>query len=259
MELITINKLSFGYGKQQVIQQLDAAFVRGELSIILGRNGSGKSTLFQILSGVQNAYQGHVAINGIERKNIKRQRASDIRIGFMSQFHQTTFPFSVFDVVMTGRASFTRFAPRAEDRQRVEEVLQQFNLWSYKDRPYTQLSGGERQLVLLCRVLVQDPDIILLDEPTNHLDLHYQVKVLENLKRLAADGITIVCIMHDPNMAFLYGERLFLMQDKQLRSLSGLPVAEMHQLLENAYQVQLEAINHGDKNLIVPRISASHE
>ena len=256
MELITIDKLSFGYGKQQVIHQLDAAFVKGKLSIILGRNGSGKSTLFQVLSGVQNTYSGHVYINGIERKAIKRQRASDVRIGFMSQFHQTTFPFSVFDVVMTGRASFTRFAPRAEDRQRVEDVLKQFNLWSYKDRPYTQLSGGERQLVLLCRVLVQDPDVILLDEPTNHLDLHYQVKVLENLQRLAGEGITIICIMHDPNLAFLYGERLFLMQHKQLRSLSGLPVDEAHQLLEDAYQVQLETIKHGAKNLIVPHIHA---
>lgn len=257
MELITIDKLSFGYGKQEVIRQLDASFIRGELSIILGRNGSGKSTLFQILSGVQTKYGGRVSINGVERRNVKRQRASEVRIGFMSQFHQTTFPFSVFDVVITGRASFTRFAPRAEDRQRVEDVLKQFNLWSYKDRPYTQLSGGERQLVLLCRVLVQDPDIILLDEPTNHLDLHYQVKVLENLKRLAADGITIVCIMHDPNLAFLYGERLFLMQHKQLRSLNGLSVGEIHHMLEEAYQVRLEAIKHGDKNLIVPYIAAS--
>ncbi len=257
MKLITIEKLSFYYGKLQILKELDATFMRGEFSVILGRNGSGKSSLFQILAGVQKDYHGCVKINGIERRAIKRQRASDVRIGFMSQFHQTTFPFSVFDVVMTGRASFTHFAPRAEDRQRVETVLKQFNLWVYKDRPYTQLSGGERQLVLLCRVMVQDPDIILLDEPTNHLDLHYQVKVLENLQRLTSEGKTIICIMHDPNLAFLYGERLFLMQNQQLRSLSQLSVLEIHQSLEEAYQVPLASVKHGDRNLIIPRITSN--
>lgn len=252
MEAIEIRNLAFHYGKQAVLDGLRASFCKGELSVILGRNGSGKSTLFNILAGVQREYQGQIHINGVERRAIKVGNANGIRLGFMTQFHQTNFPFSVYDVVMTGRASFSRFSPKEEDREQVQHVLKRFDLWKYKDKPYTRLSGGERQLVLLCRVLVQDPDIILLDEPTNHLDLHYQVAVLDNLKKLVEAGKTVICIMHDPNLAFLYGDRFFLMQQQVLTSLEGKNTASIHHLLEQAYQVRLEQIPHRGKIIILP-------
>ncbi len=254
MDIIQIKSLSFRYGKNSVLDKLDASFTQGKVSIILGRNGSGKSTLFEILANIKKGYDGEVLIGGVQDKLSRISGAKLPKVGFMTQFHQTTFPFSVYDVVMTGRASFTRFAPRSEDHQKVEDVLISFDLWKHKDKPYTKLSGGERQLVLLCRVLVQQPDVLLLDEPTNHLDLHYQVKVLENLRKLAKQGISVICIMHDPNLAFLYGDRFFLMQQRRLHDLSDLGTYRIHQLLEEAYQVELETIMHGGKMLIVPKI-----
>lgn len=252
-ELIQIHKLSFSFGKQQVLAGLEASFYANELTVILGRNGSGKSTLFHILSGMERHYQGQVQFAGQERKDIKWGKDNVLRIGFMTQFHQTTFPFTVFDVVLTGRAAFSRFAPRQADRDLVAESLEAFQLGHLKDKPYTSLSGGERQLVLLCRILVQQPDVLLLDEPTNHLDLHYQVAVLEHLKRLVKSGTTVVCVMHDPNLAFLYGDRFFVMQDKKLHPLEEKEKAGLLATLEKTYNVELTGVSHDGRTLIIPK------
>ncbi|PRD48289.1 ABC transporter ATP-binding protein [Sphingobacterium haloxyli] len=252
-ELIQIHNLSFSFGKQQVLAELTANFYASELTVILGRNGSGKSTLFNILSGMERHYQGEVLFGNQDRKHIKWGKNSDFRIGFMTQFHQTTFPFTVFDVVLTGRAAFSRFAPRQVDLDLVAENLRAFGLWHLKDKPYTALSGGERQLVLLCRILVQQPDVLLLDEPTNHLDLHYQVAVMEHLKRLVEAGTTVVSVMHDPNLALLYGDRFYVMQDKKLHGLEEKDPAVLLSTLENTYNVALTDVQHDGRTLIIPK------
>lgn len=252
-ELIQIQDLSFSFGRQQVLAGLQAYFYADELTVILGRNGSGKSTLFNILSGMERDYTGTVLFDGKDRKHIKAGKNNDFRIGFMTQFHQTTFPFTVFDVVLTGRASFSRFAPRQVDFDAVEESLKAFQLEHLRDKPYTSLSGGERQLVLLCRILVQQPDVLLLDEPTNHLDLHYQVAVLEHLQRLVKSGTTVVCVMHDPNLAFLYGDRFYVMQDKKLYPLEEKEEAGLLATLEKTYNVGLTGVSHEGRTLIIPK------
>lgn len=252
-ELIQIHNLSFSFGKQQVLAELTADFYAEELTVILGRNGSGKSTLFNVLSGMERNYHGEVLFGSQDRKRIRLGTSSTFRIGFMTQFHQTTFPFTVFDVVLTGRAAFSRFAPRQVDFDLVEENLRAFHLWHLKDKPYTALSGGERQLVLLCRILVQQPDVLLLDEPTNHLDLHYQVAVMEHLKRLVDMGTTVVCVMHDPNLAFLYGDRFYVMQDKKLQLLDEKDPGMLLSTLEKTYNVALTDIQHDGRVMIIPK------
>lgn len=252
-ELIQIHNLSFSFGKQQVLAEVTAHFYAEELTMILGRNGSGKSTLFNILSGMERHYKGEVLFDGQDRKYIQTGKNNTLKIGFMTQFHQTTFPFTVFDVVLTGRAAFSRFAPNQVDLDLVAENLRAFQLWHLKDKPYTALSGGERQLVLLCRILVQQPDVLLLDEPTNHLDLHYQVAVMEHLKRLVETGTTVVCVMHDPNLAFLYGDRFYVMQDKKLQLLEEKDPAILLSTLENTYHVALTDVRHDGRILIIPK------
>ncbi|MDM1044661.1 ABC transporter ATP-binding protein [Myroides sp. 1354] len=243
---IHLHNLSFSYGKDCVLAGLDASFEKGKLSVILGRNGSGKSTLFSILAGLEQKFTGHISFDGKERSNLK--------IGFLNQFHQTTFPFTVKEVVLTGRASFSRWSPTATDIEEVHHILTRFNLIHLINKPYTALSGGERQLVLLCRILVQKPDILMLDEPTNHLDLHYQVAVLQCMKQLAQEGMTILCIMHDPNLAFMYGDQFYLMQNKQLTNMQTLQKEEFHHALEETYQLPLYALDNQGKLMIAPLI-----
>lgn len=252
--MINIEQLSFDYGKEQVLKNVNAKFSKGKLSVILGRNGSGKSTLFKIIAGLEKNYKGSVWITDKERKKIKIGPSSPVRLGFLTQFHQTTFPFKVFDVILTGRASFSKFSPQQKDYQEVEAILQKFNLIHLKDKPYTSLSGGERQLVLLCRVLVQKPDILMLDEPTNHLDLHYQVAVLKAIRQLVHEGTTVLCVMHDPNLAFQFGDEFFVMNQNELIPVQSLEKNDLKQLLEDTYQVPLLALDHQGTPMFAPKL-----
>ncbi|WP_343318773.1 ABC transporter ATP-binding protein [Sphingobacterium multivorum] len=254
---IHINNLSFAYGKDIILNDVTMSFPKGKLSVILGRNGSGKSTLFNIIAGLEKKYDGSVLINETERRDWKVGRANSLKLGFLNQFHQTTFPFSVVDVILTGRASFSRFSPSKEDFEAVEQILDKFNLTHLKDKPYTSLSGGERQLVLLCRVLVQQPDLLLLDEPTNHLDLKYQIAVLQTAKELVKEGTTVLCVMHDPNMAFLFGDHFYLMKDNRLVDLHGLNREQVRNLLEQTYQLPLISLENQKKWMFVPRLSGA--
>jgi iron complex transport system ATP-binding protein len=253
---IHIKKLSVAYGKDIILNDVNMSFPEGKLSVILGRNGSGKSTLFNIIAGLEKKYNGSVLIGETERRDWKVGRANSLKLGFLNQFHQTTFPFSVVDVILTGRASFSRFSPSKEDFEAAEQILDRFNLTHLKDKPYTSLSGGERQLVLLCRVLVQQPDLLLLDEPTNHLDLKYQIAVLQTAKELVKEGTTVLCVMHDPNMAYLFGDQFYLMKDNRLVDLHGLEREQVRELLEQTYQLPLISLENQKKWMFVPMLGA---
>lgn len=251
---IQIEKVSFKHGPLKVLDEVEAHFKEGQLSIVLGRNGSGKSTLFKILAGLEKSYEGEVWIGDLERRTKPFGNKKGIRVGFMSQFHQTTFPYTVRDLVLTGRASFSNFGPQKEDVEQVEAWLRSFDLWHLKDQPYTSLSGGERQLVLLSRVLVQQPDVLLLDEPTNHLDLNYQIKVMDCIRHLADQDILVVCVMHDPNLALLYGDDFYVMENQQLMEITHLESNALKERLEQVYRISLEALSHQNKTVFMPVI-----
>lgn len=251
---IAIDRVSFSHGKFQVLKDVDIQFPAAKLSVIFGRNGSGKSTLFKIVAGLETNYVGSVHIDAIERRAIRLGKNQKVRIGFMNQFHQTTFPYKVSDIVLTGRSAFSNFSPTKKDHELVEETLKSFDLWGLKDQSYTSLSGGERQLVLLCRVLVQKPEVLLLDEPTNHLDLNYQVKVMDCIRDLANKGTMVLCVMHDPNLAMMYGDHFYLMEDKKLTEVSILETTELKKRLEQTYALPLEQLTHQGKPIFMPLI-----
>ncbi|WP_104382737.1 ABC transporter ATP-binding protein [Sphingobacterium sp. HMA12] len=251
---IHIKNLSFAYAKETILRDVNVTFPEGKLSIILGRNGSGKSTLFNVIAGLEKQYQGVVMIGETERRNWKIGKSNALKLGFLNQFHQTTFPFKVADVILTGRASFSRFSPNHEDFEAVEKILDKFNLAHLKQKSYTSLSGGERQLVLLCRVLVQQPDLLLLDEPTNHLDLNYQMAVLQTAKELVKEGTTVLCVMHDPNMAYLFGDHFYLMQENTLVDLQSLNREQVREVLEQTYQLPLISLENQGKWMFAPML-----
>lgn len=256
---ITVERVSFSHGKLEVLKQVEVQFPKASLSVVLGRNGSGKSTLFKILAGLETKYSGAVYVDGVERRAIRLGKDKDIRIGFMNQFHQTTFPYKVIDIVLTGRSAFASFSPTTKDYDMVEEALKSFDLWKLKDQSYTSLSGGERQLVLLCRVLVQEPDVLLLDEPTNHLDLNYQIKVMDCIRDLVNKGTMVLCVMHDPNLALMYGDHFYLMEDKKLTEVDILDTIRLRERLEQTYKLSLEQLIHQGKPVFMPLVKANEE
>jgi len=211
--VIEMRGAAFRYGRHEVFRNLDLDVYRGELLSILGPNGCGKSTLLRCIGGALELNEGTVRIDGADIGGLAPELRAR-RVGFLFQQHTPSFPFSVFDVVSMGRAPHLGMfgVPSAADAALVEEALNRVSMLHARDRPYTELSGGERQLILLARTLVQQPDVILLDEPTSHLDFRNQVLSLKMIGSLVQQGVTMIMTTHDPNHALLFPGRVALMR-----------------------------------------------
>jgi iron complex transport system ATP-binding protein len=211
--LIEIRGAAFRYGRREVFNGLDLDVFRGELLSILGPNGCGKSTLLKCIGGALTLDSGTARLDRTDIANLGA-RARARRIGFLFQNHTPSFPFPVLDIVSMGRAPHlgTFGVPSSADMALCEEALARVGILHLKHRPYTEVSGGERQLVLLARTLAQQPDVILLDEPTSHLDLKNQVQSLKTIVELASHGVTMIMTTHDPNHALQFPGRVVMMR-----------------------------------------------
>lgn len=183
-----------------VFRSYSAAVPEGCVFALLGPNGRGKTTLLKILLGVLDASEGHVAI-----KN---------RVAFVPQLFQVSFDYSVLDMVLMGRSrKFGLFSqPRREDEAAALAALDRFGLADLAPRPFHELSGGQRQMVIFARALVAEAPIVILDEPTSSLDLKNQALVLDWISRLAQeDGLTVVFTTHHPHHALAVADHALLM------------------------------------------------
>jgi iron complex transport system ATP-binding protein len=211
--LLEIRGAAFRYGSREVFSGIDLDVFRGEILYVLGPNGCGKSTLLRCIGGVLALNAGTVRLDKIDISSLDT-RARARRVGFLFQSHTASFPFRVIEVVIMGRSPHLGLfsAPASKDMAVSLQALDRVGILHLKDRPYTEVSGGERQLVLLARTLAQQPDVILLDEPTSHLDLKNQVRSLKTIGELAAQGVTMIMTTHDPNHALQFPGRVAMMK-----------------------------------------------
>lgn len=249
--MIRIEQLNYAYGHKQVLKNIQLEFPSHQFSVILGRNGSGKSTLFKLMAGLEPVKDGRVLYAGRELSGVKGKDRAAL-LGFLPQFHKTVFPFLVKDVIITGRAAFSRFRPSKEDWAMVDQALIDLDIEHLKERPYTELSGGERQLVMIARILVQAPKVILLDEPTNHLDVYYQSYLMKKLRQLSRQNFTVIAIMHDPNLAFLFADHLFFMREHEVIKPDSKARITDPTFLKSVYDVEFHEAMIKDKTIVVP-------
>jgi iron complex transport system ATP-binding protein len=205
-KLIKLNKASFAYGKDAIFSDVDLEIKEGEVFFLFGPNGCGKSTLIQCLLGILKLTGGTVMLGG-ERINKLNPFQIAKKLAYIPQSHEKPFPFKVIDMVLMGRACYTGFfsLPAKEDRAIAMEALEQVGMNKFSERPYTQLSGGETQLVLVARALTQQTPVMVMDEPTSHLDFHNELRFLETVVRLVNDTKkTVIMATHFPNHAFYF-------------------------------------------------------
>jgi len=195
-------------------RDLDVALETGEVLALLGPNGSGKTTLLKTLLGLLAPKAGDVQLDGRTLNNYSSRDRARL-IAYVPQSHQATFAFTVETVVLMGRIAhgnlFSR--PTAADRAVAARSLERFGIAHLCERPYTMISGGERQLALLARALAQEPQFIVLDEPTASLDFGNQGKVMREIRSLAASGHGVLFTTHDPNHAMRAADRAYLLRD----------------------------------------------
>lgn len=214
--LFEVKNISFSYNDEEIFSDISFSIKRGDVLCVLGPNGTGKTTLIKCLNGLHEIDSGEIFIHG---ENIKKLSFREIskNIGYIPQSHVPSFPFKVFDVVLMGRAPYLNLtdSPNEDDVKIAIDALKTLGIYDLKDKEYTNLSGGERQLVFLARVLCQKPDVLILDEPTSHLDFGNQIKLLEIIDNLAKSGLAIIMSSHFPDHAFLSSTKVAIMKNKK--------------------------------------------
>lgn len=205
-----VDRITFRYpGYDRLV--LDEASVevrKGEILCILGPNGAGKTTLLSCMAGLLIPEAGEIRLCGRDIRKMKEREISSLA-GYVPQLHTPVFDYSVRDFVLMGRAPHTGILsrPSAEEEKKCVEVLESMGLAHLADKSYLDISGGERQQLLIARAIVQDPEVILFDEPTAHLDYGNQHRVLKRVKQMAAEGYSVVITTHNPDHALLLGGR----------------------------------------------------
>lgn len=212
---LQICQVSFSYLDGLVLHNIDLSIRAGEMVGLLGPNGSGKTTLLKLASGVLKPTRGETILDGHSLSRLSRKSIARSVAVVPQQFH-IPFAFTVDEVVMLGRIPFLKaFAEESElDKRLVTDALGLVGIGELRERRFDELSGGERQKVILAMALAQQPRLLLLDEPIAHLDIAHQVEILELVRSLNAEqGLTVIAAMHDLNLAALYFDRLVLLSE----------------------------------------------
>ena len=250
-KLFEVRNIAFSYNDEEIFSDISFSIGCGEVLCILGPNGTGKTTLIKCLNGLHDIDSGDILING---KNIKKLSFREIskHVGYIPQSHVPSFPFKVFDVVLMGRAPYLNLtdSPKEKDVKIANDALKTLGIENLKDKEYTNLSGGERQLVFLARVLCQKPDMLILDEPTSHLDFGNQIKLLEIIDNLAKSGLSIIMSSHFPDHAFLSSTKVAIMKDKRFIDFGTPEDVVTEENLKKAYSIDVKLIELDNKRKV---------
>ncbi|WP_439575854.1 ABC transporter ATP-binding protein [Phreatobacter sp.] len=240
---ITAAGLGFGYRGHTVGRDVTLSFAPGEVLALLGPNGGGKTTLLKTMIGLIPPRSGAVWVDDRTIASVPAPARARL-IGYVPQAHGGTFAFTAREVVMMGRSAHgTLFAkPSARDRAVVDSMLERMGVAHLADRPTTQISGGERQLVLIARALAQEPRYVVLDEPTASLDFGNQGKVMRQIRRLAGDGLGVLFTTHDPNQALGHADRVALLRDGGLMATGPAGEVLRQANLERLYGAEVRTI-----------------
>lgn len=228
----------------------------GRMTSILGPNGSGKTTLFKCISGLWRPRQGRVRFGEHDLTGLSPSEKARL-IAVVPQEHDPPFPYTVFDIVLMGRASHIPLfsTPSTRDLDTADAALDRVGIATLRNRPYTKISGGERQLVLIARALAQEAPLLLLDEPTSHLDFRNKILVLEKVRGIVRQkGLTVLMTLHDPNLAMQFSDHVVMIADGSILT-QGPPAAVLTaENMKRMYTLDVSVIRHNGTRIIYPEV-----
>ncbi len=257
--MLIVNELYFKHkgAHDYTLKAISFNVEKGGITTILGPNGSGKSTLFKCLAGIWRHYKGEIYYEGEKIENLSFKKRAKI-FSVVPQEHEPLFPYLVFDVVLMGRTSHMGFfsSPSEKDYEIAENALKEVGIEHLKYKPYTKISGGERQLTLIARAITQQSPVMLLDEPTSHLDFRNQIRVLKKIRDIASKKeLYVIMTLHDPNMASLFSDKIVVINSGKV-IMEGKPEKVINEeLIKKIYDLQVIMGNINGHNILFPIVS----
>jgi iron complex transport system ATP-binding protein len=246
-----LKNVTVQYGKIEVLNIPSLDLAGACFTAIVGPNGAGKSTLLSVLSGLRTRYGGHCSFQGSDvHKTARRTFAKNV--SFIPQTVDLHFPFTGEQVVLMGRTPYCDgLFETEEDWKAVEEAMRLTDTLAFRDRDFRTLSGGEKQRVVLASALAQTPSVLLLDEPTTYLDLKHQLATYKLLSKLANEGMLVVAVTHDINLAAAFSDRV-IMLDKGCIKADGKPAEVINpQNMRSVFGVEVQITSASSGHLRV--------
>ena len=261
---LEVKNATFSYnGERNIFEDISFSVDSGDVFCILGPNGTGKSTLLRCLCNLYRLNSGNILIDGRDITSYSPANLAK-KIGFIPQLHTPTFPYTVLQVVLMGRTPHLNMiaTPSEKDYRIAEAAIKTVNIEYIKDKPYTELSGGQMQLVLMARVLAQEPEILLLDEPTSHLDVGNQIHTIEMIRKLSKQGLSLIMTSHFPDHTFLSSHRVGIMKNKRFIAIGRADDVVTEENLFEIYGVPIKIIQMDgeiNRKIAVPIIKEESE
>lgn len=242
MSMVSFSHVALGYRGSPVLQDIDFSIQCGEICCLLGANGCGKTTLMRTMLGLLPALKGDITLAGKPLQNWSS--AQLVQHAYVPQAHSGPFSYSVLDMVSMGRSAHLRLfsSPHQRDHQLARDALDALGILHLEQRSFPTLSGGEQQLVLIARALVQQPALLVMDEPASSLDFGHQITLLKCIRHLKKTGVTLLMSTHHPVHAKAVADTIVTLSP-QHGALQGTPEAMLNSAsLSQLYHVSKEEI-----------------
>ncbi len=252
--MLEVKDLHFNYGTAPILKGVSFEVNEGGLCGLFGPNGCGKTTLFKCCLNFLKSHRGSISMDGKDVKNLRVEDMAKI-VAYVPQEHKPPFPYLAREVVLMGRTPRLNgfFGIIREDKMKAAEALDLLGLTELADYPYNQLSGGQRQMILMARAIAQETPLMFLDEPTSALDFSNQIRIWRIMRLVAERGVTILACSHDPNHVSWFCDKVVVMKDNRILREGSPHNVITEDTMDEIYQDMCSVRNIGGTKMVLPR------